>query len=160
MWPESSLNIGGSYQLWCLLLTVHVLLSWVLSLKNPKKIQGAHFFQFVSSLFLSWVVFGCFFWNLCLFSNPESATMPGINTGLQWKIHLSEVATLNWNMWRRDTCVFKTLHPIGPCPFTLLGSSTGCRRQTCLCPFPLKSNCKHSYCKSLSKQHFQFHESI
>lgn len=41
-------------------------------------------------------------------------------------------------------------------PFTLLGSSKGCRRQTCLCPFSLKSDYKHYYCKLLSKQHFNF----
>lgn len=41
-------------------------------------------------------------------------------------------------------------------PFTLLGSSKGHRRQTCLCPFSLKSDYKHYYCKLLSKQHFNF----
>jgi len=62
--------------------TCFVVLSSVFKKKNPKKIQGAHFFNLFSVYFCIFVVF-LIHWNLCLFSNLENAIMLGVNTGVQ-----------------------------------------------------------------------------
>lgn len=111
MWPESSLNIGGSYWLWCLLFTVNVLLSWVLSLKKWKKIQGAHFFNLFPVYFC---LFFKIYWNLCLLITCKM---------LLWQELMQDYNELfvrgrhpEPKYAKEDTGVFKTLHPVGPAP--------------------------------------------